>query len=229
MDLLLIEDDPVLGKSLQKGLREAGYDCAWATDGERGWESAQSHQFDCILLDMMLPKCPGLDLLRELRAAGQRTPVIALTALGSVDQRVNGLQAGADDYLVKPFEFAELVARIEAVCRRSGVRPSARLHCGELSLDLSTRRVRLGRRDIDLTPTEFSVLEFLMRHAGHVVSRKMLCEHLWESDWEGVTNVIEVHINRLRGKLDRDLNREKGKDRSVIQTVRGRGYALRAE
>lgn len=223
MDLLLIEDDPVLGRSLQKGLRESGWDCTWANDGQRGLEEALSQQFDCIVLDMMLPRRNGLEVLRELRDHGQRTPVIALTALGSVDQRVTGLQAGADDYLVKPFEFAELVARIEAVCRRSGVRPAALLRSGDLTLDLATRRVRSGEREIDLTPTEFSLLELLMRHAGQVVTRKMLCEHLWESDWEGVTNVIEVHVTRLRGKLD------KGLDRSRIQTVRGRGYALRAD
>lgn len=226
MNLLLIEDDPGLGKSLQKGLRETGFDCTWAADGGRGLEAARSQQFDCVLLDMMLPTIGGLDVLRHLRGMGQRTPVIVLTALGSIDQRVTGLQAGADDYLVKPFEFAELVARIEAVCRRSGPRPSAELQCGDLTLDLALRRVRRDGCDVDLTPTEFSLLEFLMRHAGHVVTRKMLCEHLWESDWEGVTNVIEVHITRLRAKLDRGV--ERGVERSYIQTVRGRGYALRA-
>lgn len=223
LELLLIEDDPVLGRSLQKGLREFGWECALASDGARGLEAALSQQFDCIVLDIMLPHRSGWEVLRELRDQGQRTPVVVLTALGSVDQRVTGLQNGADDYLVKPFEFPELVARIEAVCRRSGVRPAAQLRSGDLTLDLTTRRVRCGEREIDLTPTEFSLLELLMRHAGQVVTRKMLCEHLWESDWEGVTNVIEVHVNRLRGKLD------KGLERSRIQTVRGRGYALRAD
>ncbi|HEY2908870.1 MAG TPA: response regulator transcription factor, partial [Gemmataceae bacterium] len=161
------------------------------------------------------------EVVRTLRAEGVKTPVILLTALGSVEERVAGLQAGADDYLVKPFAFAELKARLEAIGRRVGPRASPTLQVGALNLDLSTRRVARGDRDIDLTPTEFSLLEFLMRHDGQVVTRKMLCEHLWESDWEGSTNVIEVHVNRLRGKLDR------GFDQSIIQTVRGRGYAIR--
>jgi two-component system, OmpR family, response regulator len=159
-------------------------------------------------------------LLRHIRDEGNQTPVIALTSLGAVDERVSGLQAGADDYVVKPFAFPELMARIDAVRRRSMARPAPVLKAGDLNLDLATRRVARNGTEIDLTPTEFSLLEFLMRHAGHVVTRKMLCEHLWESDWEGATNVIEVHINRLRGKID------KGFDSTLIQTVRGRGYAL---
>jgi two-component system OmpR family response regulator/two-component system copper resistance phosphate regulon response regulator CusR len=145
-----------------------------------------------------------------------------MTALGSVAERVRGLHDGADDYVVKPFAFVELQARVEAVCRRLGPRPSTVLEVGPLKLDLTIRRVTRADVEIDLTPTEFSLLEFLMRHAGQVVPRKMLCEHLWESDWEGTTNVIEVHINRLRGKLG------KGFPDSLIHTVRGRGYALRA-
>jgi len=144
-----------------------------------------------------------------------------LTALGSVDDRVKGLKAGADDYLVKPFAFPELIARLEAICRRILDRPSTTLTAGPLTLDLTNRRATRGGEEINLTPTEFSLLEFLMRYAGQVVTRKMLCEHLWESDWEGVTNVVEVHINRLRGKID------KGFDEQLIQTVRGRGYVLR--
>ena len=160
--------------------------------------------------------------MRELRSGGIRTPVIVLTALGSVEERVNGLNAGADDYVVKPFALVELMARIEAVCRRTATRPPAVMQAGQLTLDLATRRVTRADSEIELTPTEFSLLELLMRYAGHIVTRRMLCEHLWDTDWEGTTNVIEVHINRLRGKLD------KGFDESVIQTVRGRGYALRA-
>jgi two-component system OmpR family response regulator/two-component system copper resistance phosphate regulon response regulator CusR len=222
MELLIVEDEPVIGKALRQGFREAGHDCVWAKDGDKGWELARSQQFDAIILDLMLPGKRGLDIVHDLRAEGIRTPVVLLTALGSIEERVAGLSAGADDYLVKPFAFAELMARIEAVCRRSGMRPAPTVQVGELSLDLATRRAVRGGTEIDLTPTEFSLLEFLIRHAGQLVTRKMLCEHLWESDWEGATNVIEVHINRLRGKLD------KGFDRSLIQTIRGRGYALRA-
>jgi two-component system OmpR family response regulator/two-component system copper resistance phosphate regulon response regulator CusR len=220
--LLLIEDDPVLGKALRTGLSEAGEKCAWAKDGERGLELARGHQYDLIILDLMLPKLNGLDLLHQLRGEGNQTPVIVLTSLGAVEERVAGLKSGADDYLVKPFALPELMARIDAVRRRSMARPAPTLRSGDLVLDLATRRVQRDGTQIDLTPTEFSLLEFLMRHAGNVVTRKMLCEHLWESDWEGATNVIEVHINRLRGKID------KGFDSSLIQTVRGRGYALQA-
>jgi two-component system OmpR family response regulator/two-component system copper resistance phosphate regulon response regulator CusR len=222
MELLIVEDDPVIGKALRQGFREAGYECVWARDGDRGWDLAHSQQYDAIILDLMLPGKRGLDIVRELREEGIRTPIVLLTALGSVEERVAGLSSGADDYLVKPFAFAELIARLEAVCRRSAMRPAPMVQAGDLCLDLATRRVVRGGNEIELTPTEFSLLEFLLRHAGQLVTRKMLCEHLWESDWEGATNVIEVHINRLRGKLD------KGFDRSLIQTIRGRGYALRA-
>jgi two-component system, OmpR family, response regulator len=194
----------------------------WAKDGLRGLDLAASQQFDAIILDLKLPGRPGLELLRELRKMGIHTPVIAVTALGAVEERVEGLRSGADDYIVKPFAMAELMARVEAVCRRTISRPATVMQAGQLTLDLSTRRITREGKEIDLTPTEFSMMELLMRHAGHIVTRRMLCEHLWETDWEGTTNVIEVHVNRLRGKLD------KGYDESVIQTVRGRGYALRS-
>src|SRR5262245_3528877 len=222
MDILLIEDDPVLGKTLQRGLAEAGHACNWLKDGRRGLDTARGQQFDAVILDLMLPGEPGLQVLKTLRSEGLRTPVVILTALGSVDERVAGLHAGADDYMVKPFALVELLARLEAVCRRTADRPSAELQVGDLTLDLGTRRVTRGDVEIDLTPTEFSILEMLMRYAGQVVTRKMVCEHLWESDWEGTTNVLEVHINRLRNKLQR------GGDDPLIQTVRGRGYVLRA-
>jgi two-component system, OmpR family, response regulator len=222
MELLVIEDDPLIGKALRKGFSEAGHGCIWAKEGLRGFELASGQQFDAIVLDMMLPGKSGLELLSELRESGIHTPVIVLTARGAVEDRVAGLNAGADDYVVKPFALVELMARLEAVCRRTLTRPAAVMQTGQLTLDLAVRRVTRDGHEIELTPTEFSLLELLMRHAGHVVTRRMLCEHLWETDWEGTTNVIEVHINRLRGKLD------KGFDESVIQTVRGRGYALRA-
>ena len=222
MHVLLVEDDHVLGKAIRKGLSETGHECEWVGDGESGLRIALETPFDAIVLDLMLPDRSGLEVLEQLRSQRLATPVMVLTALGSVDERVAGLNAGADDYLVKPFAFVEFTARLEALYRRSRQRPGNQLQLGSISLDLSTRRVTREKREIDLTPTEFSLLEFLMRHAGQVVTRKMLCEHLWESDWEGVTNVIEVHINRLRSKID------KGFEQPLIHTVRGRGYLLRA-
>ena len=222
MDLLLIEDDQTLGKAIHQGLNEAGHTCRWVKSGQRGFEEATSQKFDAVILDLMLPDLPGKDVLVQIRRGGVRTPVMILTALGSVDDRVQGLNSGADDYLVKPFAFPEFLARIGAICRRTQDRPGSTLNCGPLTLDLATRRVMRGGTEINLTPTEFSLLEFLMRYAGQVVTRKMLCEHLWEADWEGVTNVVEVHINRLRGKVD------KGFEEPLIQTIRGRGYLLKA-
>lgn len=222
MDLLVIEDDLVIGKSLRKGFSEAGHTCVLVKDGEKGLCLAKSQRFDAIILDLMLPGISGIAVLQQIRKEGLQTPVVVLTALGAVEERVEGLTAGADDYMVKPFAFAELMARLDAVCRRTVTRPSPLLQAGDLKLDLSTRCVTRNDVVVELTPTEFSLLEFLMRHSGQVVTRRMLCEHLWESDWEGATNVIEVHINRLRGKLDRGL------DKSLIQTVRGRGYVIRA-
>jgi two-component system OmpR family response regulator/two-component system copper resistance phosphate regulon response regulator CusR len=222
MRLLVVEDDPVVGRALRQGFLEAGLDCEWVRDGEQGLELARSQRFDVIVLDLLLPGCGGLDVLRALRADGIQTPILLLTALGTVEERVAGLTTGADDYLVKPFAFPELLARIHAVCRRSMARPSPSLEVGELRLDLASRRVTRGGVEINISPTEFSLLEYLMRHAGQVVTRKMLCEHLWYAGWEGMTNVVEVHINRLRTKIDRR------RDTSAIQTIRGRGYVIRA-
>jgi two-component system, OmpR family, response regulator len=222
MEILVIEDDSVIGKAVQQGLTEAGHACVWVKDSGHGLEQAMTQRFDVIILDLLIPGEPGMVLLANLRKQGVKTPVLILTALGSVEDRVKGLQAGADDYLVKPFALPELLARIDAICRRSSTKPAAVLQVGDLTLDLATRRVIKGDTEIDLTPTEFSIFELLMRHAGQVVTRKMLCENLWESDWEGTTNVIEVHINRLRGKLQR------GSKEPLIHTVRGRGYALRS-
>ena len=222
LTILVVEDDPVIGKSLSKGLSEAGHECVWVRNGQQGLEEGLSQRFDAIVLDLLLPGIPGLEVLRKIRAGGVRTPVLLLTALGAVDDRVIGLKAGADDYLTKPFAFPELLARLEAVWRRSVDRPSPILTVGDLRLDLPRRRLQKGEEEIDLTPTEFSIMELLMRHAGQVVTRKMLCEHLWEAYWEGSTNIIEVHINRIRKKLDKEGTP------SLIQTVRGRGYALRA-
>lgn len=223
MELLLVEDDAVFGKAIQRGLLEAGHHCDWVRSGEKGFDLARTQRFDVIVLDLMLPGMNGMSVLKALRDTGHRTPILILTALGTVEERVAGLNAGADDYLVKPFAFPELIARLDAIGRRTQARPSSVNSVGELELNLTNRRVLRQGKELELTPTEFSLLEYLMRFAGQVVTRKMLCEHLWESDWEGATNVIEVHINRLRGKID------KGFDRPLIQTVRGRGYILSGE
>jgi two-component system OmpR family response regulator/two-component system copper resistance phosphate regulon response regulator CusR len=222
MDLLIVEDDAVLGKALERGLTESGHNCHWTRSGRRGLELGAGQRFDVVVLDLMLPDVHGLEVLKALRAQGIQTPVLVLTASGTVDDRVRGLKMGADDYLVKPFAFPELTARLEALRRRAVARPAMTLNVGPLCLDLGTRKVTRGGVEIDLSPTEFSVLEFLMRFAGQVVTRKMLSEHIWEEDWNGVTNIIDVHINRLRSKIDRDF------DEPLIHTVRGRGYVLRA-
>jgi two-component system OmpR family response regulator/two-component system copper resistance phosphate regulon response regulator CusR len=221
VELLIVEDEAKLGRALELGLTENRHRCTWVRSGRAGAEEARTQKYDAVVLDLMLPDMPGLDVLRTLRAEGIRTPVLVLTAMGTVEDRVTGLRLGADDYLVKPFAFPELLARLEALCRRSSDRPSPLLQAGPLSLDLSTRRVFRDGVDVGLSPTEFSVMEFLMRHAGNVVTRKMLSEHVWGDDWDGVTNVVDVHINRLRGKVDRDF------DHPLIHTVRGHGYVLR--
>lgn len=222
MHVLVIEDDRTIGKSLQRGLEEAGHKCVWVKNGRKGLDEALSCHCDVIVLDLLLPELPGINVLRTLRTEGVRTPVLALTALGSIEERVEGLNAGADDYMVKPFAFPELLARLQAVHRRTTDRPSATVQSGPLLLDLATHRATHNGADLELTPTEFSILELLLRYSGQVVTRKMLCEHVWDADWEGLTNVIEVHIKRLRDKL------AAVGETTLIQTVRGRGYAVRA-
>jgi two-component system OmpR family response regulator len=221
MRLLVVEDDRVVGRALRQGFSEANFDCQWVRDGELGLELAQTQQFDAIVLDLLLPGRSGLEVLRELRRAGILTPVVLLTALGTVEERIAGLSAGADDYLVKPFAFSELKARLAAVCRRSAAPPSPLLEVGDLCLNLASRRLTRAGKEINLSPTEFNLVEFLMRHAGQIVSRQMLCEGVWHADGEDMTNVVEVHINRLRSKLDR------GFEQSAIETIRGRGYVIR--
>ena len=221
MQILVIEDDPVIGPAVQQGFREAAHHCELVTNGTDGAAQARDGLWDVIVLDLMLPGKPGLDVLSELRQSGIDTPVILLTAKGALEDRVEGLNSGADDYLVKPFDFAELMARVLAICRRSAANVPSIKVVGQIVLDTATRRVNRAGRPIDLSPTQFSILELLMRHAGQVVTRKMLCEHVWGFHWDGTTNVIEVHVNHLRGKLDA------GCDESCIQTVRGRGYVIR--
>jgi two-component system OmpR family response regulator len=220
MQVAIVEDDPVIGRAVSTAIREAGHECTWIPDGAAAVEADALLASDLVVLDLMLPKIGGLDVLRAARSRGVRTPVIVLTARGTVPDKLEGFEAGADDYLVKPFEMDELLARIEAVHRRTSDKPAMHLEVGPFQLNLANQRLTLAGRGVDLTPTEFSILELLMRYHGQVVTRKMLCEHVWGFDWNGPTNVIEVHINRLRGKIDR--NRKS----SFIRTVRGRGYAL---
>ncbi len=221
MQVLLVEDDQMLGRAIARGLEDAQNHCTWIRSGQKVFELLKMDHFHVIVLDLMLPDISGIEVLERIRALGNQTPVLILTAMGSVQDRVVGLEGGADDYMVKPFALPELLARLKAITRRTQKTPSQHLRVGPISLDVSTRRFFRDGKEVDLTPTEAGLLEFLMRHADQVVTRRMLCEHLWESDWEGVTNVIEVHINRLRGKMDRDF------DKHLIQTVRGRGYVLR--
>jgi two-component system OmpR family response regulator/two-component system copper resistance phosphate regulon response regulator CusR len=179
--------------------------------------------FDVVVLDLMLPDLPGLEVLKGLRSHLPSLPILILSAMGTVEERVHGLNSGADDYLIKPFAFAELIARLSVLERRKGPTVETCLRTGSLFIELTSRRVTRNDVEIDLTPTEYKLLEFLMRNANQVVTRRMLCEHLWESDWEGVTNVIEVHINRLRNKI------KKGFETDLIHTIRGSGYELRAD
>lgn len=223
MKLIVIEDDAVLGKALVKGLSEAGHDCQWVKDGATGVSLVTAQPFDAVILDLMLPDLPGLEVLHRVRSQKCQTPILILTALGSVENRVDGLNSGADDYLVKPFAFAELLARLNALARRTANQPGTTLQVGPLKMELTAQRVTRNGKEIELTQTEYKLLEFLVRHARQVVSRRMLCEHLWDADWEGVTNVIEVHINRLRSKIDRNF------ERPLIHTVRGQGYVVREE
>jgi two-component system OmpR family response regulator/two-component system copper resistance phosphate regulon response regulator CusR len=222
MHIAIIEDDAVIAKSVRKAVTEAGHQCTWVADGETAIREQTLLSSDVTVLDLMLPKAGGLDVLRNARAAGVRTPVIVLTARGSVPDKLEGFDAGADDYLVKPFAVDELLARVAALHRRAAHKPAMEITAGPLHLSLVTKRLTLDGRTVDLTPTEFSLLELLMRFSGQVVTRAMLCEHVWGFDWDGPTNVIEVHVNRLRGKLDRD------REGSFIRTIRGRGYALAA-
>jgi two-component system OmpR family response regulator/two-component system copper resistance phosphate regulon response regulator CusR len=219
MQVAIVEDDPIIAKAVTAAVAEAGHECRWIDNGSAAGDEPLLAS-DLVILDLMLPGEDGLAVLRRARAHGVRTPVIVLTAKGLVAEKVQAFEAGADDYLVKPFDMDELLARIEAVHRRAGDKPSPTMTAGGLHLSLANRKASLDGRGIDLTPTEFNILELLVRFQGQVVTRKMLCEHVWGFDWDGPTNVIEVHINRLRGKLDR------GRESSLIHTVRGRGYAL---
>jgi two-component system OmpR family response regulator len=223
MRILVIEDEAEVAAYLTKGLREHGYTVEQASDGKDGLFLALYEEFDAMIIDRMLPNVDGLSIIRSVRQADISTPVLILSALGQVDDRVAGLREGSDDYLVKPFSFSELIARLEALLRRQSPAGSqTRLVVGELEMDLLARTVHRGQDTIELKPREFSLLEYLMRHAGQVVTRTMLLEHVWDYHFDPQTNVIDVHISRLRQKIDR------GYEHEMLQTVRGAGYTLRA-
>ena len=223
MRILVIEDDREAAQYMAKGLRETGYAVDHAADGEEGLALAEGGGYDALVVDRMLPGLDGLTLVSRLRAAGDQTPILFLSALGEVDDRVRGLKAGGDDYLVKPYAFAELLARLEAlVRRRDPAQVQTRLKVADLELDLLARSCTRAGRRIDLQPREFRLLEYLMRHAGQLVTRTMLLENVWEYHFDPQTNVIDVHVSRLRAKID------KGFDGPLLHTLRGAGYMLRA-
>ncbi|MDX1974621.1 MAG: response regulator transcription factor [Rickettsiales bacterium] len=223
MKLLLIEDDKESAKYLVKGLKEQGYVVDHADNGKDGLFLAASEKYDAMIIDRMVPEVDGVTIIQTLRASKNETPIIILTALDKVEERVKGLKAGADDYLAKPYSFTELMARIETITRRkSSGKTETKLSCGDLEMDLLSRTVKRGDKVIDLQAREFALLEYLMRNSGTVVTRTMLLENVWDYNFDPQTNVIDVHISRLRQKID------KGFDKSLIQTLRGAGYRLAA-
>jgi two-component system OmpR family response regulator len=225
MRILVVEDDKYVGGFVQRGLKEAGHLVERADNGPDGLFMGASEAFDAIILDRMLPGgIDGLRILETLRAQKNVVPVLILSALADVDERVRGLKAGGDDYLTKPFAFAELLARVEALARRgTGEGPVAKLKVGDLELDLLSRRVKRAGQAIDLLPREFRLLEYLMRHAGQVVTRTMLLEGVWDYHFDPQTNVIDVHVSRLRQKVDKPF------PTALIHTVRSTGYMLNAD
>jgi len=222
MRILLIEDDQKIASFVVKGLKAAGYAVDRASDGENGLHLALTEAYDAAIVDIMLPGLDGLTVIERMRKGRVNTPVIILSAKGSVDDRVKGLQRGGDDYLTKPFAFSELLARVQALLRRaSRASEPTRLTVGDLSIDLLTREVVRGGKRIELQPLEFSLLEYLMRNPGRVVSKTMIMEHVWDYNFDPQTNVVEVRISRLRDKIDR------GVEQKLIHTVRGVGYVLK--
>ena len=222
MRVLVIEDEPLIADFIGKGLREAGHSVDLARTGPDGLHLASSEAYDALIVDRMLPGLDGLALLQQLRASGHRTPALILSSLGDVEQRVEGLRGGADDYLAKPFAFIELMARLEGLLRRRGEGGDAvgKLRVADLEMDLLKRSVKRGGQKLELQPREFRLLEYLMRHAEQVVTRTMLLEAVWDYHFDPQTNVIDVHVSRLRQKIDR------GRGPPLLHTVRGAGYLL---
>ena len=220
--MLLVEDDATIAEFVEKGLREGGFAVDVAADGAAGLQRALGGRYDAAIVDLMLPQLDGLALIDTLRSRGVRTPVLILSARRSVDDRVRGLQAGGDDYLTKPFAFAELLARVQALIRRAtGAAEPNRLTVADLSLDLLTRKVHRGQTAIELRPREFALLEYLMRNAGRVVSKTSILSHVWGYNFDPNTNVVDVLVSRLRDRIDRPFAVK------LLQTVRGVGYVLR--
>ncbi|GJL69668.1 MAG: DNA-binding response regulator [Nitrospirales bacterium] len=221
MRILLVEDDSSVSGFIVKGLREEQYAVDLATDGEMGLAMAMTSSYDLIILDIMLPKMNGIDVCRRLRAKRQAMPILLLTAREAVEDRVTGLDTGADDYLTKPFAFAELLARLRALLRRGSAQPTPRLTIADLELDPVSHRISRAGQTIILTNKEYSLLEYLMRNTGRVLTRTAITEHVWDIHYESVTNIVDVHIKTLRSKMDRDFSPQ------LIHTVRGIGYVLK--
>jgi len=222
MRILVIEDDREAASWLVKGLAEAGHIADHAADGEEGLGLALEAVHDVLIVDRMLPAMDGLSLVKAARTSGVKTPVLFLTTMGGVDDRVAGLEAGGDDYLVKPFAFAELLARVSALARRPPIMAATSLSVGDLQMDLLARTVTRAGKRLELLAQEFKILEYLLRHAGEVVTRTMLLEKVWDFHFDPKTNIVETHISRLRSKID------KGFDKPLLHTVRGAGYVIRA-
>ncbi len=223
MNILLLEDDQKTGSFIARGFEELGHVVDWSVDGHDGLRKALEHTYDVMIVDRMLPGRAGLSIVQALRGEEIGTPVLILTALSAVEERVEGLESGADDYLAKPFAFSELLARVRALHRRHGGDPALdrdQIAIADLEVDLRNRRVRRAGRRIDLTPQEYRLLEFLIRHAGHTVTRTMLLEGLWNHDFNTRTNIIDAHVSRLRAKIDR------GFTPPLLRTLRGVGYVL---
>jgi two-component system OmpR family response regulator len=220
--ILLIEDDRQTADYIAKGLREHGHVVDKADNGRDGLYMATGEVYDVMIVDRNLPQMDGLSLVKAARASGTKTPVLFLTTMGGVDDRVAGLEAGADDYLIKPFAFAELMARVSALARRPPIVATTSLRAGDLEIDLLARTVTRAGKRIELLAQEFKILEYLMRHAGEIVTRTMLLEKVWDFHFDPKTNIVETHISRLRGKID------KGFERPLLHTVRGAGYVIRS-
>lgn len=224
MRVLIVEDDSKIASFVVNGLKQSGFAVDHSPDGEQGLFLAQANPYDAAVIDVMVPQLDGLSLVRQMRANKLKTPVIILSAKATVEDRVRGLQAGADDYLTKPFAFSELLARVQALIRRStGAAEPTRLTAGDLTLDLLSREVTRAGRKIELQAREFSLLEYLMRHAGRVVTKTMILEHIWDYSFDPQTNVVDVLVHRLRSKVDKDFPRK------LIQTLRGVGYVLKPD
>ena len=222
MRLLLVEDEKKVSELVARALRQESYAVDIADDGTSGWELAQAYDYDLIILDLMLPGLPGEELLRRIRRRNQQVPILILTARDATEAKVQNFEAGADDYLTKPFAFAELVMRVKALLRRGPVARSSVLRVADLEVDRLTQQVRRGGRRIELTPKEYALLEYLAANPGRVFSRTMIIEHVWDQSFEGLTNIVDVYVRHLRGKVDDPFPLK------LIRTVRGVGYGLTA-